>query len=129
MDDTKWHCTKTRGSVSLTFHSVVRKLYTELSIFHIPTKFRFIWLLGFKGEDFFRNRPIRNKNCVWRSCLLTDEMNILYRGTSIDASYQVSIHLAKRFKRRRLFRNRSIRNKNCLWRTGSLTDRDERGLP
>jgi hypothetical protein len=26
----------------------------------------------------------------------------LYRGPSIDASYQVSVHLAKRFQRRRL---------------------------
>ena len=31
-----------------------------------------------------------------------DEMNILYRGTSINASYQVSLHLAKGFLRRRL---------------------------
>ena len=29
------------------------------------------------------------------------EMSNLYRGPSIDASYQVSIHLAKRFQRRR----------------------------
>jgi hypothetical protein len=29
-----------------------------------------------------------------------DEMN-LYRGPSIDASYQVSVHLDKRFQRRR----------------------------
>jgi hypothetical protein len=28
-------------------------------------------------------------------------MNNLYRGPSIDASYQVSVHLAKRFQRRR----------------------------
>jgi hypothetical protein len=27
--------------------------------------------------------------------------SILYRGSSIDASYQVSVHLAKRFQRRR----------------------------
>jgi hypothetical protein len=48
-------------------------------------------------ENFFRNRPIRNKNCLWRPCLLTDwdEMNNLYRGPSIYASYQVSVHLAK----------------------------------
>jgi hypothetical protein len=26
----------------------------------------------------------------------------LYRGTSIDASYQLLVHLAKRFQRRRL---------------------------
>jgi hypothetical protein len=29
-----------------------------------------------------------------------DKMSILYRGPSIDASYQVSVHLAKRFQRR-----------------------------
>jgi hypothetical protein len=38
-----------------------------------------------------------------------------YRGPSIDASYQVSVHLAKRFQRRRFFRNRP-----CL-----LTDRNK----
>jgi hypothetical protein len=31
-----------------------------------------------------------------------NEMSNPYRGPSIDASYQVSIHLAKRFQRRRL---------------------------
>ena len=39
----------------------------------------------------------------------------LYR-TFQGASYQVSVHLAKRFQRRRFFRNQPIRNKNCLWR-------------
>jgi hypothetical protein len=69
----------------------------------LPTKFRFIWLSGFRGEDFFRNRPIRNKNCLWWPCLLTNpaEMISLYRGPSIDASCQVSVHLTKGFQRRR----------------------------
>jgi hypothetical protein len=31
-------------------------------------------------------------------------MSSLYRGTSIDASYQVSVHLAKRFQRRRFLK-------------------------
>jgi hypothetical protein len=31
-----------------------------------------------------------------------DKMSIVYRGPSIDASYQVSVHLAKGFQRRRL---------------------------
>ena len=76
---------------------------------------------------FIRNEPIRNKNCLWRPCLLTDrdEMSNLYRGPSIDASYQVSVHLAKQFRRRRFLKNRPIRNKNCLWRPCLLTDRDE----
>jgi hypothetical protein len=58
----------------------------------------------FNGEVFFRNEPIRNKNCLWQPCLLTDRDQIsnLHRGPSIDASYQVSVQLAKRFRRRRL---------------------------
>jgi hypothetical protein len=53
---------------------------------------------------FFSNQPIRNKNCLWWPCLITDqdEMSNLYRGPSIDASYQVSVHLVKWFQRRRL---------------------------
>jgi hypothetical protein len=31
-----------------------------------------------------------------------DEMSNRNRGLSIDASYQVSVHLAKRFQRRRI---------------------------
>ena len=60
-----------------------------------------IWQSGFRGEDFFRYQPIRNKNCLWQPCLLTerDGMSNLNRGPSIDASYQVSDHLAKRFQR------------------------------
>jgi hypothetical protein len=41
-------------------------------------------------------------------------MSNLHRGHSIDASYQVSVHLAKRFQRRRFFRNRPIRKKELL---------------
>ena len=53
---------------------------------------------------FFRNQPIRNKNDLWQPCLLTyrDKMSQLYKGPSIDASYQVSVHLADGFQRRRL---------------------------
>jgi hypothetical protein len=60
-------------------------------------------LTVYYNGEFFRNEPIRNKNCLWWPCLLTDrdEMSNLYRGPSIDASFQVSVHLAKRFRRRR----------------------------
>jgi hypothetical protein len=58
----------------------------------------------FKRRRFFKNQPIRNKNGLWSPCLLTerDEISTLYRGSAIDASYQVSVHLAKQFQRRRL---------------------------
>jgi hypothetical protein len=55
-------------------------------------------------EKNFKNQPIRNKTRLWRPCLLTDrdEMSNRYRGPSIDASYHVSDHLAKRFQWRRI---------------------------
>ena len=78
-------------------------------------------------EKIFRNRPIRNKNCLWWPCLLMNrnEMSNLYRGHSKDAPYQDSINLANQFQRRRFFRNQPIRNKNGLWWPCLLTDQDE----
>ena len=54
-------------------------------------------------EKIFRNRPFRNKNCLWWPCFLMDwdEMSNLYRGPSKDASYQVSVYLDKWLKRRK----------------------------
>ena len=65
----------------------------------LPIKFRFILPSGVKGE-VFRNGPTRNNNSLWRPCLLTDrdDMTNLYRRSSIDASYQMSVHLSKRFR-------------------------------
>jgi hypothetical protein len=58
-------------------------------------------------EKNLKNHPIRNKSRLWWSCLLTDqdEMSKIYRGPSIDASYQVSVHLAKRLQRRRFLKS------------------------
>jgi hypothetical protein len=49
-----------------------------------------------QSSRFFRNWPIRKKNCLWWPCLLTDsdKWAIFIRGLSIDASYQISDHLA-----------------------------------
>ena len=79
------------------------------------------------SEKIFRNQPIRNKNCLWWPFLLMDrdEISNLYKGPPIDASYQVSVHLAKQFQVRRFFRNQPIRNKNCLWRPCLPMDQDE----
>ena len=57
-------------------------------------------------EKNFKNQPIRNKSRLWQTCLLTDreEINNVYRGPSIDASYEVSVHLTKWFQRRRFLK-------------------------
>ena len=60
----------------------------------------------FQRRRFKKNWPIRKKNYLWRPCLVTDrdEMSIIYRGPSIDASYLISVHLAKRFRKRRFLK-------------------------
>ena len=91
-----------------------------------PTRFQFIWPSGFRGEDFYKS-AYQKEACLWRPCLLTDRDKRcnLHRGPSIDASYQVSVHLAKGIQRRRLkcemFADDRLRtpsdgkSSHCLW--------------
>ena len=70
----------------------------------LPTKFRFIWPSDFRGEDFLEINQSETRIACGGHVYFTDrdEMSNLYRVHVIDASYQVSVHLAKRFQRRRL---------------------------
>ena len=123
-----------RAKLYMNVHWMV--LY-KLYVFRSDMKFKMAATAGlsltfdpmgkwFQRRQFFRNQPIRNKNCLWWPCLLTDrdKMINLYRRPSIDASYQVSVHLAKWLQRRRFFRNQPIMNKNGMWRPCLLADRN-----
>jgi hypothetical protein len=85
--------------VSLTFHSVLNKLYTEPSI-GASSQMSVHLAIRFQKRRFFKNQPTRNNICLWCPCLLSDRDGLcnLYRRPSIDYSYQVSVDLAQRFQ-------------------------------
>ena len=51
-----------------------------------------------------------------------EEMNNLYKGPFIDASYQVSVHLAKTVSEEKNIKNQPIRNKNRLYKGLPIDD-------
>ena len=69
----------------------------------LHTKFRFIWPSGFRGEVFFKEIDQPETRIAYGGHVsLRIWMSNHYRGPSMDAPYQVTAHLAKRFQRRRL---------------------------
>ena len=69
----------------------------------LPTKFRFIWTSGFI-EDFLKSANQKQELPVVAMFVNESGQNEqFYRGPSIDASYQMLIHLTKHFQRRRFF--------------------------
>ena len=63
-----------------------------------------IFFSNIGNQNIFRNRPSRNKNCLWQPCLLMDldKISKLYRAPARYVSYKVSVHLAKQLQRRRV---------------------------
>ena len=70
----------------------------------LPTKSQFIWPSGLRGEDFYKWANQKQELPV--AAMFVNGLGRnkhFFRGPSIDASYQVSVHLAKRFQRRSFF--------------------------
>jgi hypothetical protein len=67
-----------------------------------PTKLRFIWSSGFRGQDFLK---LANQKEELPVVAMLVNGAMFYRGPSIYVSYQVSVHLAEGFQRRRLYCN------------------------
>ena len=90
----------------------------------LPTTFRSIWQSCFRVEEFQKSTNQKQELPVVAMFVNGSGQNNRNRELSIDASYQISVHLAKRFQRRRILKNQPIRNKNRMWWPCLLTDRD-----
>ena len=82
--------------MSLTFHSVLSKLYAEASIgvsYQIS-----VHLAKWFQRRFFRKQPTQKQEwpVVAMSPSFYSVLSKLYAEASIGVSYQISVHLAKR---------------------------------
>ena len=84
------------GHVFRPINTKGRNLIEDLSLM-LPVKFCFIWQSGFRGTDF--KKSTNQKQELSMVAMFVNRSG-LYRGPSIDASYQISDHLAKQFQRR-----------------------------
>ena len=84
----------------------------------LPTKFRYIWPNGFRGEEFLTSANQKKELPVLAMFVMDrDGLSNLYRGPPIYASYQVSVHLANQKQASpvaAMFGNRSGRNEQFL---------------
>jgi hypothetical protein len=63
----------------------------------LPTQFRDIWPNSFRGEEFLKSANQKQESPVAAMFVNgSGRMSNLYRGPSLDASFQVWIHLAVR---------------------------------
>ena len=87
----------------LTDQDKMSNHYRGPSIYDFPPSFGSFGQ-AVSEDKIFRNWATRNKNRLWRPCLLTNqnEMRNFNIEPSINASYQVSVHLAKQIQRRRI---------------------------
>jgi hypothetical protein len=94
----------------------------------LPTKFRFIWPNGFRGEESKKSANQKQESPV-AAIFVTDRdrMSNLYRGPSIQCRCFLPsfVSFGQAVSEEKIFRNRPIRNKNCLWWPCLYMDRDE----
>jgi hypothetical protein len=62
----------------------------------LPTKFRLIWPNSYRREEFFKSANQKQESPV-AAMFVNGSGRKEQRGPSIDASYQVSVHLGAGF--------------------------------
>jgi hypothetical protein len=78
----------------------------RLLILSLSINFRFIYPSGLRGKEFLKSANQKQESPVVAMFANgSGRISNIYRGPSTDASYQVSVHLAKRFQRRFFFKS------------------------
>ena len=62
----------------------------------LPAKFRFIWPNGYRREEYFKSANQKQESSMV-AMFVNGSRRMEQWGPSIDASYQVSVHLAEGF--------------------------------
>jgi hypothetical protein len=92
----------------------------------IPTKFRFIWPSGFRGEEFKKSANQKHESPVAAMFANASGRNEQILQRTFHRCFLPSFgSFGQAVSEENIFKNRPIRNKNCLWRPCLLMDRDE----
>ena len=81
----------------------------------------------FQRRRFFRNQPIRNKNCLWWPCLLTDrERNQQSLQKTFQRCFLPSYgSFGLTVSEEKILKNQPIQKQEYIWRPCLLMDWDE----
>jgi hypothetical protein len=91
----------------------------------LPTKFRFIWPSGFRGEDLKKSTNQKQELPVAAIFVNGSRHNV----QSLQRCFLPSFgSFGQAVSEEKIFKNRPIRNKNCLWRPCLLMDRNEMSI-
>ena len=107
-------------SVSLTFHSALRKLNTEPPI-GASHQVLVIWLSSYREEDIQKST---NQKQEWPVAALFNgsELNEQSLQMAFQGCFLPSFDSFGKVVSEKIFRNQPIRNNNCLWWPCLLTD-------
>ena len=92
----------------------------------LPTKFRFIWPSGFRGEDF-------KKSVNQKQELLMVAMFVNGSGQNVQSLERIFYRcflpsfgsFGQAVSEEKIFLNQPIRNKNCLWQPCLVMDHNK----
>ena len=95
----------------------------------LPTKFRFIWPNGFRGEEFKKSANQKQESPVAVMFVTGSGRNEHSLQRIFHRCFLISFgSFGQAVSEEKIFLNRPIRNKNCLWWPCLLMNRDKMSI-